>query len=177
MNVLIVISILFTTRPYNSLWHEGSAHKAQQMMLISYWSVTTAVEGSILLSTITHIISYLYNSSCDVVFWAGQSLDSRLWINRAEVISIVWVCVGSWERGTTPPALLSLVRTTVRVNPHLHNLWPLTSGLSRMTSIPPESTYDRICRRAFIINAVWYVRNLTYQESIHKTAILVFLRY
>ncbi len=76
IHVLTVISIYFTTRRYKSLWHEESEHKAQQMisarvclcaqfnqLLISdRWLITSplTVEGSILLSTITHIISYLY---------------------------------------------------------------------------------------------------------------------
>ncbi len=98
---------------------------------------------------ITHILSYSYliNSSCDVV----SPLDSSRGINRAEVISIVWVCVGSWERGThtARPALIG--QSHGQGEPPISTTSDLWLWFEQNDLYPPpESTYDRICRRALL---------------------------
>jgi len=92
---------------------------------------------------------------CTGVCACASVSASRTRINSARDISIVWICVGSWERDTTLGRFALIGRIPRSGSTSIYrNLWPLTSGLDRMTSISRKSRFDRICRGAFIISAL-----------------------
>lgn len=177
IHVLTVISIYFTTRRYKSLWHEESEHKAQQMisarvclcaqfnqLLISdRWLITSplTVEGSILLSTITHIISYLYYKT---MYFSEPVSRSTAGCGSIGLKSLV-LCEWGWGHGKEalhrPPCSHWSERTPISTT---SDLWPLAWA---ERPLPPPKARDRICRGAFIINAVWYMIWKT--QKIHKT--------